>query len=270
MSSIEPTECGDQADRGQAPRGQRSADRRMASRDRDCTFGCQDQSGIGRGALAFGRGLRRRRERIVRRNRQRGWSFCLHFARKSAKGRVGCRIPASRSLAALRALPSKSSRPIGASASNEGHRTPMPLALSSICSKLSPIRPGETRKIAPHNDPILRAGTNVRHPELTTGPGMERRSFNILSHEWHGYPSMDSIIRWRKTALPLPSWPCLSRPSALLPEKRRWPATRAVPTDGEDHAPPILYPGGHRELEHRRILSQRPCVHRSDRSANGP
>ncbi len=190
------------------PSGQRSANRRMASCDGDCTFGCQDQSGIGRGARGFGRGLRRRRERIGGRNRQRGGSFCLHFAWKSAKGRTG---PRSRdaapfaALPALRALPSQSSRPIAASTSNEGHRTPTPPDLSSICSKLSPIGPDETRKIAPPNDPVLRAGTNVCHPELTTGPGMERRSFSILSHGWRGYPSMDSIIRWRKTALPLPA-----------------------------------------------------------------
>ena len=70
-----------------------------------------------------------RRERIVRRNRQRGWLFCLHFAWKSAKGgkgrEAGMRHPL-RPSAALRALPSKSPQSTAASASNQPHRTPTP------------------------------------------------------------------------------------------------------------------------------------------------
>ena len=137
------------------PSWRRSVNRRMASCHRGGTAWCKDPSDMGRWALASGPGISRRRERIVRRDRQRGRSVCLHFAWKSAKGGKGAASQLRGPLRpfALFQANCPCRQRLRRQTRGAARRNP-----TSFCPGPWPIRPGKIRKIAPRNDPAVRSG----------------------------------------------------------------------------------------------------------------
>ena len=155
------------------------ANRRMASCDRVCTGCRKDPSGIGRqypGEKSSGAGT----GSCAGTASAAGPSVftLLGRARRAAKGREGCRIPASRPFALFQAHHPGQQRLRRLIRRTERRRA------TSFCPRPWPMKPGKTRKIAPHNARILREGAAFCRSEATTGPGHAGACLAFASRGW--------------------------------------------------------------------------------------